>query len=131
MEESRFLLTEYLHAVVIRTFSKVWGNYENVLYRDNQVLAPGEDFLPTSSVPEANLSASLLRWTSSFSLKDKGLCYTADIPEDFVSAGVSGLSLSLYANPAYKMKAGVDFVDRGWTLFLHQKGQFHRSTTLA
>ncbi len=116
---SRFALTDFLETVVIQTFSRVRGRYENVLYQDDGI---------HDSVPGV-VTTSLLEWTP-VALKYRGLCQTAEVPAEFARAGVARLTFVVYLRSEYEMRSFSQVDLRGWYVHLHRSGHFRRADTL-
>ena len=105
MNESRFSPSEFVETVAVRTLGKVGGSYENVLHHDPSV-NKGEN-LARDLWPSSKEAVWKLDWRP-VALKERGLCYSTEVPEEFVSAGVSIVSLKLHSADKFVMRIGTD-----------------------
>lgn len=109
MNRTRFSVTEFVLKVKIKTFSKVRGSYEHVLYDQDHPY--GLEWSPVAD-------------------RDHGLCYSTRIPNDFIQAGVATAQFGFYSQDKFGMETGTDFNSRGWIVKFHQHGQFRKANTI-
>ncbi len=125
MNELRFVPSDFLETITVKTFSKVDGAYETVLYHDDAIASP-------EGAPAATGSGitDMLSWTAR-ALKDNGLCYTSEVPEKFVLAGVSKLSFRLQIKEEFHQQNFLFSLGlRAWEILFHHGNHFHRPDAL-
>ncbi len=127
MNETRITLEEYLETMAVKTYSKINGSYDHILYGNPEINQHDDKF---TLGPFSEEYVNRMTWTRLYALKDDGICYTTDIASEYTSAGIAGISFKLYSNSEFAMMLGRFPAQHGWNVYLHQKGNFRSSNTI-